>query len=282
MDLIELVQTPEAKSAFQRLLKFLKDYFRVEVEGLEYLPPTGNKGVVCPNHSGYAGTDAVLLADLIHERTGRRPRILAHRAFFDFSKQIKAVSESFGLQKASIENGIAVQNRKHLLILFPEGERGNFKPTVRRYRLQEFRTGFLRVAIASGAPIIPCVIIGAEESHLNLGSINLSKLGIKGLRIPLPLTLIPLPAKWKIKFLPPIDTTLFDKEILEDPKRLRQLARKIRLQLQRAIHDELRSRKYVFSEESHDLAQKVEKSKLVQNLRGTLRKTLTKISKKNA
>ena len=110
--------------------------------------------------------------------------------------------------------------------------------------------------IESGAPIIPCVIIGAEESHLNLGNIDLSKLA-KGIRIPIPLTLIPLPAKWKIKFLPPIDTTLFDRGILDDPKRLKQLAQKVRRQLQRAIHDELRSRKYVFSEETRSIVDKL-------------------------
>ncbi len=254
-----MIHTPEALNALSRMLKFLKKrYFRVTIEGIEHLPKTGHKGLVCPNHSGYAGTDAVLLADLILEHTGRRPRILAHRAFFDFSEKLKAVSESFGLQKASIENGIQVQNRKHLLILFPEGERGNFKPTTKRYHLQEFKTGFLRIAIESGAPIIPCVIIGAEESHLNLGNLDLSKY-LKGIRVPLPLMLIPLPAKWKIKFLPPIDTSFFDQEILKDPEKLKKLAQKIRRQLQHAIHEELKTRKYVFSEETRKLADKLEK-----------------------
>src|SRR6185437_10522863 len=172
MELVELVNTPEFDRGLKGFLKFLKTYFRVEIQGLENLPAKGQKGVICPNHSGYAGTDAVLLADLIHEHTGRRPRILAHRAFFDFSESVKAVSESFGLHKASIENGVDVQNRRHLLIIFPEGEKGNFKPSALRYRLQEFKTGFLRIAIEANAPIIPCVIIGAEESHLNLGNIN--------------------------------------------------------------------------------------------------------------
>ena len=268
-----MIHTPEAQNALSGLLKFLKNYFRIEIEGLENLPPTGQKGLVCPNHSGFAGTDAVLLADLIHEHTGRRPRILAHRAFFDFSKQIKGVSESFGLHKASIDNGVEVQNRKHLLILFPEGEKGNFKSSVMRYQLQEFKTGFLRIAIESNAPIIPCVIIGAEESHLNLGNLDLGKY-VKGLRIPLPLMLIPLPAKWKIKFLPPIDTSLFDKEILRDPNKLKKLAQKIRRQLQRAIHEELRARKYVFSEETRTVLDKLEKYKIVGKVRQAIRRRL--------
>ena len=257
MDLVELVQTPEFDRGFRNFLRFLKTYFRVEIQGLENLPGRGRKGVICPNHSGYAGTDAVLLADLIREHTGRKPRILAHRAFFDFSSRVKAISERFGLQKASIENGVNVQKRNHLLILFPEGEKGNFKPTLMRYRLQEFKTGFLRIAIESGAPIIPTVIIGAEESHLNLGNVSLGKIA-KGLRIPLPLTLLPLPAKWKIRFLPPIDTSQIDPALLRDQERLRLLAKKIRRQLQRAIHEELRGREYVYARETRRVVDKLE------------------------
>lgn len=269
MDLVEIIQTREVHGAVKRLLKFLKSYFRVEVEGLENLPPTGKRGLICPNHSGYAGTDAVLLADLIREHTGRRPRILAHRGFFDISRQLKAVSESFGLQKASIQNGVSIQKRNHLLILFPEGEKGNFKPTLKRYRLQEFHTGFLRIAITTQAPIIPAVIIGAEESHLNLGNLNLGKIA-KGLRIPIPLTLIPLPAKWKIKFLPPIETQWMDTSALNDPKKLRILAKRIRRQLQKAVNEELRNRKFVFSLSTRTALNRIEKVISLKSLRKRL------------
>jgi 1-acyl-sn-glycerol-3-phosphate acyltransferase len=265
MDLVEIVHTSEFHKGFKNLLTLLKTYFRLEVEGLEYLPKTGEKGLVCPNHSGYAGTDAVLLAHLIREQTGRRPRILAHRAFFDFSNTLRSVSESFGLHKASIENGLAIQKRKHLLILFPEGEKGNFKSTALRYRLQEFKTGFLRIAIQSSAPIIPCVIIGAEESHLNLGNIDLTKFA-KGMRIPLPIMMLPLPAKWKIKFLPPIDTSNFDKSILDDAEQMKKLARKIHHQIQRAIFEELRNREYIFSTRARKVVDRIEKLLPIKNL----------------
>jgi 1-acyl-sn-glycerol-3-phosphate acyltransferase len=269
MDLVEIIHTEEFHRGFKRFLKLLKTYFRLEVDGIEHVPTSGQMGLICPNHSGYAGTDAVLLAHLIHEKTGRRPRILAHRAFFDVSSKLKAVSESFGLHKASIENGVSVQKRKHLLILFPEGEKGNLKSTALRYRLQEFKTGFIRIAIESGAPIIPCVIIGAEETHLNLGNIDLNKIA-KGMRIPLPILAIPLPAKWRIKFLEPIPTSTFDKSVLEDAEGMKRLAKKIRHQIQRAIHEELRKREYVFSRRARGVVDKLEKfvpKKLLKKLR---------------
>ena len=49
------------------------------------------------------------------------------------------------------------------------------------------------------APIIPVVIIGAEETHINLGQLR-----VLDQLLPLPLNLFPLPAKWKIKILLPV------------------------------------------------------------------------------
>ena len=262
MDLIELVQTREFNRGLGRFLKLLSNYFRVEVEGLEHIPRKGS-AIICPNHSGFAGTDAVLLAHLIQKHTGRLPRIMAHRAFFDISRRAKAVAEVLGLRKASIENGVEIMNSGELMILFPEGEKGNFKPTLKRYHLQDFHTGFLRIAIPSGAPIIPCIVIGAEESHLNWGNINLSRL-IKGMRIPIPLTLIPLPAKWKVRFLPPIETKALAKEdLLGDKEQIKAVAKRVRRDVQRAINQELRNRPFVYSTPTRRVADRLEK--LIRN-----------------
>jgi 1-acyl-sn-glycerol-3-phosphate acyltransferase len=196
-----------------------------------------------------------LLAHLIRRRAGRLPRILAHRAFFDFSDEIKKVSESFGLKKASIQNGIDELNKDELLILFPEGEEGNFKSSFFSYRLQEFHTGFLRMALQTHTPIIACVIIGAEESHINLGNIDLSAF-IKGLRIPIPLNVIPLPAKWKIKFMPPIDLSEFDPKMADDPETLKRLAKRIRVKMQLEIRRELKKRPYIYTEKGREILDK--------------------------
>ena len=56
------------------------------------------------------------------------------------------------------------------------------------------------MAVATGAPIIPCVIIGAEESNINLGAVQLGK-SLCGVTLPVPFNLLPFPAKWKIQFL---------------------------------------------------------------------------------
>jgi 1-acyl-sn-glycerol-3-phosphate acyltransferase len=263
MEIVELVHKVNITSVTRLWLYFLRSYFRVEVVGLENIPRKG-PALIIPNHSGFAGADAVLLTYVIKRATRRRARLMAHRAFFDFSKTLKTVSESFGLRKAGISSGVSVLKKGQLLILFPEGETGNFKPTTHRYELQPFHTGFLRMAIETGAPIIPCFVIGAEESHLNLGNINFSKL-IKGLRMPLPVNFIPLPAKWKIVLLPPIDTQQYSRELLEDKKGLQRLAVRFQKQLQKAILQELKNRPFIYFRATR---------KLMNGVEGTYKKLL--------
>jgi 1-acyl-sn-glycerol-3-phosphate acyltransferase len=275
MDLVEVVKGPRFKTATRALMKALRTYFRIEVVGVENIPRRG-RVIVSPNHSGYAGFDAVLLGHIILRETGRIPRVMAHRAFFDFSSTIRQVSQSFGLHKASLKNGVEILKKNRLMILFPEGESGNFKPTRRAYKLSHFHTGFVRMAIQSQSTIVPCVIIGAEESHINLGNIDvgkgldkglsrlgldrlgaLGKLALTGLKIPLPVNLIPLPAKWRIVFLKPV--TLEAREYTE--QEIERLAHRIQKQVQKGIHDELKRRPYIYTKASRKLLSKALESK---------------------
>ncbi|OFZ19196.1 MAG: hypothetical protein A2X94_11270 [Bdellovibrionales bacterium GWB1_55_8] len=248
---VELVSNNRLKTIRRVWLQLLRLYFRMEVEGIEHLPETG-RALIAPNHSGFAGFDAVLLAHVIKRETRRRPRLLAHRAFFDFSSRLAEISEHFGLRKASVDGGAKMLEAGRLVILFPEGETGNFKPSTRAYQLQKFHTGFLRMAIEAGAPIVPCIIIGAEETHLNLGNINLSKL-FKGLRIPIPVNFLPLPAKWKIVFLPPITSEKLPRTLLGDDVKLAAQAQLIRRRMQRELNVQLKKRPYVYSKKGDEL-----------------------------
>lgn len=244
MNLVELVHSKRADRLFDALLEGLWRYFRVEVVGAEMVPATG-PAVIAPNHSGYAAADAILLARFLHQGRHRMPRILAHRAFFEWFRLVRLLSESFGMREASIQNGVDLLRNGELMLIFPEGEAGNFKPSRLRYRLQRFHTGFVRMAVLAGAPIIPCLVIGAEESHLCLGSIDFSRL-IGRFRVPVPVNLFPLPARWKIVFLDPIDLSGYRPEDAADSEKMKRLAGELRARMQRALRQELRSRKSVY------------------------------------
>lgn len=183
-------------------LGILCRYFRIEISGLEHIPSSG-PAVIIANHSGWMGLDALLLAYLVRTRAGRVNRTMAHRGYFDWSKRIQKIAFINGLRRPKKEDAFETLRGGDLLILFPEGESGNFKSSAKRYQLQHFHKGFVHIAADAKVPVIPCAIVGAEEAQLNLGSIHFGSRS-HPLRIPLPVPLPPLPSQWKIQFLPPI------------------------------------------------------------------------------
>jgi 1-acyl-sn-glycerol-3-phosphate acyltransferase len=231
-----------ALSRFPKLvLEIVRRYLRVEVEGLENIPRRG-RALIAPNHSGAVGFDAAILGHEIHKGTKRIPRILTLWKFFEIFPPFAPLARKVGWVEATTESGLQMLRRNNLLVVFPEGESGSFKPSSERYRLQKFRTGFARMAILTGSPIVPCVITGAEETHINLGTLRFAR----GIKIPLPFNLLPLPAKWRIRFLTPIDLSEYSKEDAADKDKMEALANRIQTQMQTALTAELKRRPYVF------------------------------------
>ncbi|HEY8272358.1 MAG TPA: lysophospholipid acyltransferase family protein [Pseudobdellovibrionaceae bacterium] len=223
-------------------MELTRKYFRLEIEGLEHIPKKG-AALITPNHSGYMGIDAALLAHILNQEAKRIPRILTHHFWF-LTKTTALPAQKMGFTEATFANGVEELQKKRLVVIFPEGESGNFKPTQKMYELQEFHRGFVRMALETGAPIIPCLVIGAEESQINLKKLKLTKF-LKGLVIPLPLNFIPLPVKWKIKFLEPIHLP-YGPKALKDMDLIHEICEEIQEKMQKAMHEELRKRTSLF------------------------------------
>lgn len=219
-------------------LEIIRKYLRVEVEGVEHIPRTG-PAIIVSNHSGYAGFDALMLSNEIRRAHQRVPKMVAHKLWF-LGKPVKVLSEKMGFVEADMNHSLEILKEKELLILFPEGEAGNFKASHRRYRLQEFKRGFARLAMITNAPIIPAVVIGAEETHINLSQIRFTKY-LLGTVIPVPLNIIPLPVKWKIRFLPPVHLHAQPSDAMNRQK-VYKIARSMKHLLQKTIIEELRAR----------------------------------------
>lgn len=224
------------------LLEIITRYLRVTTEGMENIPKDGPY-IVIANHSGFMGFDALMINHQIFNEKKTVPRIIAHKLWFfhpDFSVHIKKL----GLVPATLDNGLKILEKGHSLLLFPEGEEGNFKPSTLRYRLRRFRRGFVRLALQTGVPIIPATVIGAEESNITLSQIRWAK-ELFGVLIPVPLNVIPLPARWHIKFLKPIEWKKAP-EKAEDIQHVTRLSREVRLILQKDIHKQLKKRDRIF------------------------------------
>lgn len=224
------------------LMEIARKYFRLQVEGVEHIPRRG-PALIIPNHSGYSGFDALLLSHEIYKSTGRIPRVLTHHLWF-LSKATAIPAEKVGFIEANMKNGLTQLKKNNLVTLFPEGEYGNFKPTTKRYHLQEFKRGFVRMALLRQCPIVPVLILGAEETHINLAQLKFTKY-LRGIVLPLPLNVIPLPAKWKIKFLPPIYLP-YQPSAADDRELVDELASDIREEMQTAISDEVAKRGSIF------------------------------------
>jgi 1-acyl-sn-glycerol-3-phosphate acyltransferase len=224
------------------LMEIARKYFRLQVEGAENIPRRG-PALIAPNHSGFSGFDALLLSHEIYKSTGRIPRVLTHQFWF-LTRATAVPAEKVGFIEANMVNGLAQLKKNNLVILFPEGERGNFKPTTQRYQLQRFRTGFLRMAILRQCPIVPTLILGAEETHINLAQLKFTKY-LRGLVLPLPLNIVPLPVKWKIRYLPPIHLP-YKPSAADDRELLKELAQELREEMQKAITEEVAKRGSIF------------------------------------
>lgn len=220
------------------LMEILRKYFRMKVEGVHNIPRRGS-AIIAPNHSGYSGFDALVLSHVITQDAKRIPRVLAHYFWF-LSKTTAIPAQKMGFTEATFENGISALEKKNLVVLFPEGEHGNFKPSSQMYQLQEFKRGFVRMALKTQSPIIPTLILGAEETHINLSQLKFTKF-LRGLVIPLPLNVIPLPAKWKIRFLEPIELP-YEPSAADDDDLVHEICNEIREKMQKELTQELRNR----------------------------------------
>lgn len=225
------------------ILELIRNYFRLEVEGIENIPKKG-RALIVPNHSGVTALDAVMIGNEIFRARSRELRILAHPLWF-IGPSIRVLARRMGLEEADKSRGIALLKRGELVLLFPEGAQGNFKPTAQRYHLQEFKRGFVRVAMATKSPIIPTVVIGAEETNINLSTISSSKY-LKGTIIPLPLNVLPLPAKWKIVFLPPISMRKYSAKDACNSELVHSVSESVKKQIQDRIDQELKNRDWIY------------------------------------
>jgi 1-acyl-sn-glycerol-3-phosphate acyltransferase len=112
----------------------------------------------------------------------------------------------------SPENARRLLQNDETLVVFPEGSRGISKTFDRRYQLVDFGLGFMRLALETGAPIIPVAVIGAEEQYPSIADLKplARMLGMPAVPI-LPQLFVgmalPLPTKYRIYFGEPLHFT---------------------------------------------------------------------------
>lgn len=215
------------------VLRTLRNYFRLKCDGLDHVPETG-PALLVANHTGWLGLDYAMTALCVHDALDRTPRGMAHAAWFkapgtaSFARKVGLFEVTKDAMAKQLANG-------HLVMLFPEGEKGAFRPGS-DYRLEPFARGFVRVAMATQVPVVPVAVLGGEESNPVGARIESYEelLNLKG-GLPIPRNLLPKPVKWRIRFLKPLAFTDYGPADADDMDRVHAVAEDVRTRIQREL-----------------------------------------------
>jgi len=215
---------PEMIHRLYSLLKRpLWRYFRPVISGLERIPE--GPGIYVGNHNGaMLMPDVLIFGAALYERFGVEdlPHGLAH----SFGISLPAVHQlltRLGALRGSQSNGVKLLEAGRKVWIYPGGELDSMRSFWRRDRvIFGSRRGYIRLALRTGAPIIPFVVAGAHETLLVLDDgrwlarlLRIDRLlGVKtwpivlclpwGLWIGVPPPHFPLPSRVFVEVLEPI------------------------------------------------------------------------------
>lgn len=176
----------------------LRAYLRLRVEGAEHIPPTGPV-IIASNHLSFLDSMVIPLA------AGRKVGFLgkaeyvqgsgltgwAKRVWFaEFGGMIPVDRSDARAAALSLEVA-----EEHLAAggafgIYPEGTRS------RDGRLHKGRTGVGRLALATGAPVIPCALTGTDTAQ---------PAGHRGIR----------PRRVTVSFAPPVDVASLEEQYVK-------------------------------------------------------------------
>ncbi|MCA9773011.1 MAG: acyltransferase family protein, partial [Myxococcales bacterium] len=207
--------------------------------------------IVASNHSGQVPIDGLMIGCALMFEADP-PRI--PRAMIDyFAWQMPFVNVWFsrlGQVIGTPENCRRLLEMDETILVFPEGTNGIGQPFSKRYQVQKFGTGFMRLALETKTPIVPVAVIGCEEMAPGIGKIPLPP-GFGAPYIPVtptfpllgPLGLIPYPAKIRLYFGEPME---FKGDANDEDVIVERKVRRVRSRLQSMINDGVKRREHVF------------------------------------
>jgi 1-acyl-sn-glycerol-3-phosphate acyltransferase len=234
---------------------FLYDhYWRVELSGLANLPEKGPCLLVA-NHSGLLPYDGLMLAhgiERLHE-SGERPRFFVADWLMTLPF-VQPYLARLGGVRACRENAERLLGAGRFVLVFPEGVKGAAKVFRERYRLKRFgRGGVIRVALETGAPLVPVGIVGAEEAHPILFRWRPPlRFGLPFVPVTPtfpwlgPLGVLPLPSKWLVQIGAPLQLERLGPDDARDELLLSRLTEELRAGIQALVDATLRERQSVW------------------------------------
>lgn len=197
----------DSLSAGMRVMGWLyRHYFTVRCHGIEHVPSRG-RAILVGNHSGGYAIDAgMAIAACFFEL---EPPRLAHSMADRFINRIPFLAQlasRTGQITGLPQHAVQLLEDERLLLVFPEGTKGTQKLFWNRYSLGQFGTGFLRLALRTGSPIVPFAYLGGGEAVPTIANLTfLGKLlGVPYVPVTPYLLPLPLPMAGELRFGAPL------------------------------------------------------------------------------
>jgi 1-acyl-sn-glycerol-3-phosphate acyltransferase len=233
-----------AKAALAPGLWLYKHYFRVQTHGIERVPP--GPLLLVANHSGQLPLDGAMigLSMLLEAEPPRVCRAMVEK----WAPTLPFVAPFFqriGQVVGTPENCRRLLAAGETIMVFPEGVRGLNKLYDKRYQLQEFGLGFMRLALETRVPIVPVAVVGAEEQSVALFDFKAAArlIGFPSMPITLTGVPLPLPVKYHLHFGAPMK---FTGNPDDEDQELERKVREVKAQIQAMINRGLEERTGIF------------------------------------
>ena len=243
---------PGALGRILPLARWVTAYFRPEIRGLENVPAKGPCLIVGAHSGGIFMPDAVALVSAWLRREGPQAELfcLAYDLLFAVPG-LAALLERVGVVPASPAVAEAALGRGAVVLVYPGGDLEDCRPWRERHHIDlGGHTGFVRLALRTGVPVVPVISHGAQEAELIVtsGRRVARVLGLRRLRVhvfPIVLGLpfglmpifvphLPLPAHVTVEVLPALQWP-DGPESADDPATVERRYREIVATLQAAL-----------------------------------------------
>ena len=218
--------------------------------------------------SGVAGVEALdarleqratlaALQAIRSEHARPRPVYMLGEHWFKGYPGVGMFTNKLGLVAAHPANAQRLlRDEGNLVLVFPEGAKATRKLFWQRYRLRRFgRGGFVKTALRASVPIVPIAVIGAEEAMPIFAHVPALQ-RLTGLiyfpinhafpHFGLAAGLMYLPAKFKIRFLEPIELGPAGDADIEELELVQSLAEDVRMRIQTEVDRLISSRTSVW------------------------------------
>jgi len=227
-------------------------WLRVETHGIERVPE--GRVLLIGNHAGntFAYDGAMLGTAMFLE--ANPPRVVRGMGEYYLPKipWFNVFMHRMGSVVGTPWNCAQLLEQGEAIMVFPEGERGFVKPYRKRYQLQRFGLGFLRLALETETPIVPVGIVGAEEQSPGLANVRWLGRLIGSPAFPITPTFpwlglggfIPLPVKFRIRFG---EALRFEGDANDDDATIEKKVEMVKDSIRSLIRDGLAERRSWFS-----------------------------------